>query len=682
MDLFSDRGSAPPTEIVSEVDRLREKIRHHDFLYYVQDNPEISDAEYDGLFRRLEQIEREYPGLLVADSPTQRVGGRPLERFGQRQHALPMLSLSNIFDEAEFHDFHRRARKAEAGGGNVSYVVEPKLDGVALELVYEKGRLVSGSTRGDGYIGEDITDNVRTIKSIPLRLHSRGDLATTPLIDIRGEVFINRADFDLLNAERDDLGLPAFANPRNAAAGSIRQLDPKVTAARPLKFLAHSVGRTEGLVPVTQIGLLKAISDLGVPANLEYTRECETVESVIDRYRTLQVMRNSLPYEIDGAVIKVNSLELQRLLGEKTRSPRWAVAFKFEPIQAVTRIIRIEVGVGRTGSLTPVAIMEPVTVGGVRVSRATLHNQDEINRKDIRPGDTVVVQRAGDVIPEVVRVLPELRSSTSLPYCLPDRCPVCLSNVVQLKGQTVKRCINVSCPARVKETIRHFASRNAMDIEGLGAKLVEQLVDRGLVSNPADIYGLDLKMLMSLERMGEKSASNVLKAIEGSKIVPSEKLLFSLGIPLVGEHVAAILIKALGNLGTIMQKDVRDLQKINGIGPEVAESVEAFFREPRNRDMIRRLLDAGVTPVQVTRTATSVQSQLSGKTFVFTGTMSMSREDASKAVEARGGRISGSISKKTDFVIVGDQPGSKLAKARDLGISAIDEEGFLRLLQS
>ncbi len=435
-----------------------------------------------------------------------------------------------------------------------------------MELVYENGILVSGSTRGDGFTGEDVTANIRTIRAIPLKLAMNGNSSAIGLIDVRGEIFMNRADFDELNRSRDEAGLPAFANPRNAAAGSVRQLDPRVTARRPLRFAAHGVGRFEGPMPETHMELLHTLRDFGLPANLDNTRLCGDIHAVLAHYHELHRIRERLPYEIDGAVVKVNSFEAQSRLGVKTRAPRWAVAFKFEPLQATTRILRIEIGVGRTGTLTPVAVMEPVNVGGVKVSRATLHNQDEIDRKDIREGDTVVIQRAGDVIPEVVEVVKELRPADSVPYAIPDRCPVCDSAAVRLEGQAAKRCVNVSCPARLKETVRHFASRNAMDVEGLGVKLVEQLVDRGLVSNPADLYSLDKDALASLERMAEKSASNILDALDRSRTVAADRFLFSLGIPLVGEHVARLLVEAFGDIHSLSRKASRNCSRSTALG--------------------------------------------------------------------------------------------------------------------
>lgn len=676
---MAQKAQPVPAEVVYDIEDLREQIRHHDYLYYVLDRPEIPDFEYDRLFRRLEELEQAYPELVTDDSPTQRVGGQPLEKFGEVQHAIPMLSLSNVFEASELLEFDARVKRTLGVADNVPYVVEPKLDGVAIELVYENGLLVSGSTRGDGYTGEEVTANVRTIKPIPLKLNRTGWFAGTALIEVRGEIFMNRADFDDMNRDRDEEGLPAFANPRNAAAGSIRQLDPRVTARRPLNFSAYGIGRLEGPMPETQWELLRGLHGLGIPTNIRNSALCKDATEALAHYRHLQEIRERLPYEIDGTVIKVNSTDYQVRLGLKTRSPRWAVAFKFEPIRATTKILRIDVGVGRTGTLTPVAIMEPVNVGGVTVSRATLHNQDEVDRKDIREGDTVVIQRAGDVIPEVVEVIKERRPENSSPYSIPDTCPVCNSRAVRLEGQAAKRCVNVSCPARLKETIRHFASRTAMDIDGLGSKLVEQLVDRGLVKNPADLYFLDRDSLISLERMAEKSASNILQAVDRSRSVSVDRFLYSMGIPLVGEHVARLLMTQFGDLESLSKKTASELQQVHGIGPEVAQSVSAFFREPRNMDMISRFLKAGVNPLPLEGVSGRLETPLRGKTVVFTGTISLPRAEAKTAVEKAGGKVTESVSRKTDYVVAGDQPGSKFDKAKELGVPILTEEEFREL---
>jgi len=668
-----------PSEILRRIEDLRNRIRHHDYLYYVLDSPEISDAEYDKLFRELEELEKAYPAAVSSDSPTQRVSGEPLEKFGEVRHAIPMLSLANVFNEAELVEFDGRVKRGVGSSSDIAYVVETKLDGVAVELTYERGVLRAGSTRGDGYVGEDVTANVRTIRAIPLKLVAKGIFADAALIDVRGEIFMNRTDFDWLNRDRDEAGQSPFANPRNASAGSIRQLDPKITAERRLKFVGYAVGRVEGSMPATHWDTLQGLSDLGLPVNLENARLCNGIKAVIEHYGKLRQMRERLPYEIDGSVVKVNSLAFQTALGVTARSPRWAAAFKFEPMQATTRIRKIEIGVGRTGILTPVAVMDPVQIGGVRVSRATLHNQDEIDRKDVREGDTVLIQRAGDVIPEVLGVVKELRPEESRPYTIPDTCPVCGSHAVRAQGQAAKRCLNSSCPARLKETIRHFASRGAMDIEGLGAKLVEQLVDRGMVKNPADLYFLTKGSVAGMERMADKSASNLMAAFERSKRVPADRFLFSLGIPLVGEHVARLLMREFGDVESLAKKSADQLQRVQGIGPEVAQSVADFFGEPRNMEMVKRLLQAGVEPVPVERPSSWVETPFSGKTVVFTGTISMPRAEARKAVETAGGKVSGSVSQKTDYVVAGENPGSKLDVARELGVEVLTEEVFRRM---
>ncbi|MFH0957678.1 MAG: NAD-dependent DNA ligase LigA, partial [Pseudomonadota bacterium] len=528
--------------------------------------------------------------------------------------------------------------------------------------------------------GEDVTGNIRTIKAIPLNLRTSGPLAQVSLIEVRGEIFMTRAAFDSLNKERDELGQPSFANPRNATAGSIRQLDPNVTAERRLMFYAHGVGRIEGGGVTTQMDLLHALNDLGIPSNLEHTRLCYGIEEALVHYNTLADIRNSLPFEIDGTVIKVNLIAWQDQIGAKSRSPRWAVAYKFAPVQAETRIVRIEVGVGRTGSLTPVAIMEPVNVGGVRIHRATLHNQDEIDRKDVREGDVVIIQRAGDVIPEVVKVRTELRGPQSHPYEIPNNCPVCGSEAVRLKGQAVKRCVNSACPARLKETIKHFSSRAAMDIEGLGDKLVEQLVDKRLVRDPADIYYLDVDSLLTLDRMAKKSATKLLEAIEKSKSSTIDRLLFSLGIPLVGETVARLLVQSFGDIDSIRSKTAEELQEIPGIGPEVAQSVVTFFSEPRNVYMIDRLVSAGVSPGFFVDQNHGASYPLKGKILVFTGSISLPRNEAKRIAVESGGVVANSVTKKTDLVVVGADPGSKLEKARELGIRTITEKEFKEMM--
>ncbi|MFH0825944.1 MAG: NAD-dependent DNA ligase LigA [Pseudomonadota bacterium] len=680
MTLSTSESVLPGEDVLREVERLRLEISRHDRLYYVLDSPEISDADYDRMFRELQGLEDRYPSLVTPDSPTQRVGGQPVEKFTQWTHALPMLSLSNVFDEGELLEFDARVKRGLGTAGEISYVAEPKLDGVAIELVYEDGILTAGSTRGDGYTGEDVTANIKTIRAVPLRLTPLGPLKGAPVLDVRGEVFMNRADFDLLNRARDEEGLPAFANPRNASAGSLRQLDPKITGQRPLRFLAHGLGRgDEGRVD-RHWDTLRGLTDLGLPVDMERSTVCEGIRAVIAHHGKLERRRHDLPYEIDGVVVKVNDLAARTVLGVKTRSPRWAVAFKFEPVQARTKILRIEVGVGRTGVLTPVAIMEPVAVGGVTVSRATLHNQDEMDRKDIREGDTVTVQRAGDVIPEVVGVLREFRPEESIPYRIPDICPVCESHAVRHSGQVAVRCVNSSCPARLKETIRHFASRTAMDIDGLGTKIIEQLVDTGLVGDPADLFFLNEAALGRLERMGPKSASNLIAAIMRSKEVPLDRFIFSLGVPLVGEHVARLLSLRFPDVEALSEATIEQMLTVHGIGTEVAQSVKDFFDEPKNRGVIRRLMEAGVKPLPLDAPTTVPESPITGKTFVFTGTISISRTEAKKLVEETGGKVSGSVSKKTNYVVAGTEAGSKLEKAVELGVTVLTEEEFRQMV--
>jgi DNA ligase (NAD+) len=669
-----------PDDIKDKLEFLRSEIRRHDYRYYVQDAPEISDKEYDDLFRELERLENQYPQFQSPDSPTQRVGGEASEKFAQITHAIPMLSLTNIFDSGELIDFDARVGKLLGIATPIPYVVEPKLDGIAIELIYRNGVLLTGGTRGDGTTGEDVTPNIKTIRAIPLGLRSRGQLADVSLIEVRGEIFMTRSAFDYLNKERDELGQPVFANPRNAAAGSIRQLDPSVTGQRRLRFYAHGVGRMEGGGVSTQMDLLYALNDLGIPSNLKHARLCEGLEEALVHYKRLAELRNSLPFEIDGSVIKVNLLQWQDQLGSKSRSPRWAVAYKFAPVQAETRIIRIEIGVGRTGVLTPVAIMEPVNVGGVRISRATLHNQDEIDRKDVREGDVVIIQRAGDVIPEVVRVKTELREPDTHSYEIPNHCPVCGSQAVRLKGQAAKRCVNSSCPARLKETVKHFCSRAALDIEGLGDKLVEQLVDKNLIQGPADLFYLDVYSLLSLDRMAEKSAANLINSIKKSRKVTVDRFLFGLGIPLVGETVARLLAQSFGDIDSIRAKSTSELQEITGIGPEVAQSVVTFFSEPRNISMIDRLISAGVSPGFPVDDSREESYPLKGKTLVFTGSLSLARNEAKRIAVNAGGIIANSVTKKTDFVVVGADPGSKVLKARELGVKVITEEEFNKMV--
>jgi DNA ligase (NAD+) len=660
------------------VSRLRREIERHNRLYYVLDQPEISDAEYDALFRELQELEVEFPELVAPDSPTQRVGGAPLEKFVQVTHRSPMLSLENAFSEEEMHDFDERVKRflGLSTGTEINYVCEPKMDGLAVELIYNNGEFITGSTRGDGYMGEDITLNLKTIKSIPLRL-----INDTPpqLLETRGEVYLPLSAFQGLNAEREEEGEPPFANPRNAAAGSIRQLDPRITARRPLSIFCYAPGEVDGYGFQSQSEFLATLKQWGIPVN-PLIKKCRGVDEVCDYYREMTEKRESLPYEIDGVVVKVDSFALQKELGEKTRSPRWAIAWKFPPRQSVTVIEDIVPQVGRTGVITPTAHLRPVEVSGVTVSRATLHNWEEMERKDIRIGDTAVVERAGDVIPAVVKVLTDKRTGAERPLPIPESCPECGSEVVKIPGEVAVRCMGLSCPAQIRESIIHFASRNAMDIEGLGDRYIEQLLKLGLVKNISDLYYLKRDDFMRFERMGNKLAENLLTAIEKSRRLALARFIYALGIRHVGEHTAKLLAKAFGSMRNLEEANEAELLSIREIGPQVSQSILTFFHNRENLDVIERLFAAGVKP---TAEEKKVGGRFTGKIFVFTGALtSFSRDEAKQLVENEGGHAAGSVSKKTDFVVAGAEAGSKLDKARVLGVRLISEEEFLAMLES
>jgi len=662
--------------IEQRVRELRDQINYHNYRYYVLDEPEISDAEYDRLMRELQELERQYPELITPDSPTQRVGAAPLEEFETVSHTIPMLSLDNGFDEADILEFDQRIRKLLPSGEPIEYVAECKLDGLAVELVYERGMLTVGSTRGDGIVGENVTQNLKTIRTVPLRLIDR-KLPIPERIEVRGEVVIPVSAFEKLNQQREQAGEPLFANPRNAAAGSLRQLDPKITASRPLEIFFHSLGQVIGYEFETHWQFLEALLYWGMRVTPQ-RRLCRTLDEVFQFYRELEQQRDQLPYEIDGVVIKLNNLAQRDVVGIKSRSPRWAIAYKFPARQEITQILEIKAQVGRTGTLTPVAIMRPVQIGGVEVSRATLHNQDEIDKKDIRVGDWVVVQRAGDVIPEVVKVVESRRTGAERKYQLPSTCPVCGGHVVRLPGEAAHRCQNLSCPAQLKQQIRHFASRNAMDIEGLGDKLIDQLVDKGLVKDTADLYFLTKSQWANLERMADKSAQNILDALERSKTITLERFIYSLGIRYVGEHTASLLADHFKTLDNLKKATYEELLSVYEIGVQTAQSIVQFFKEPKNLETIDRLLKAGIT-IQAQQPTKS--DQLAGKTFVFTGTLqSMTRDEAERLVESLGGRAASSVSKKTDYVVVGTDPGSKATKARELGVTILNEQEFKELL--
>jgi DNA ligase (NAD+) len=656
------------------VEKLREEIEYHNYLYYVLDRPEISDAQYDRLMRELEKIEEQYPELRSPNSPTQRVGAPPLESFEIVRHTLPMLSLANAFDETEAKDFDKRVKKFLGSSNEIVYVAEPKLDGLAVELVYERGQFVVGSTRGDGVNGENITQNLRTIKTIPLQL-IRKEIPVPERLEVRGEVIMQLKKFKELNRKREEIGEPPFANPRNAAAGSVRQLDSKITAGRPLEIYCYGLGEVTGRTFKTHSEILQTFPKWGLRTN-PHIQKCQNIDEVLEYYHKMNEKRETLPYEIDGIVIKVDRLDLQTRLGEIARSPRWALAFKFQPKQETTKILDIIVQVGRTGALTPVAVMEPVKVGGVEVSRATLHNQDEIDKKDVRVGDTVIIQRAGDVIPEVVQVITSKRKGTEKKFRMPSKCPVCGAEVI--KEEAIHRCIGLDCPAQLKGRIKHFASKRAMDIEGLGVKLTDQLVDKGLIKDVADIYYINKEELIELERMAEKSAQNIIDAIEKSKTKPLSKFLYALGIRHVGETTAEDLARQFPRLDNFFRLSEEDLMEVEGIGPEVAASVHQFFRDKKNKESIELLKKAGVKLIEA---KAKEKGKLAGKTFVFTGTLkTFGRDEARNLVESLGGMTASSVSKKVDYVVIGEDPGSKFDKAKDLGIKTLTEEEFKKMI--
>ena len=734
-----------PAEVRERVERLRREIDYHNYRYYVLDDPEIPDAEYDRLMRELQRLEAEYPELVTPDSPTQRVGAKPAEGFAEVRHRVPMLSLDNAFSDEELDEFDRRVRE-RLGMQEVVYSAEPKLDGLAISLRYEQGRLVLGATRGDGHVGEDVTRNVRTIRAVPLRL--LGD-DWPEVLEVRGEIVMPRKGFEELNRRQVARGEKPFANPRNAAAGSLRQLDPRVTAERPLTLFSYGVGEVVGHpMSDTHSGNMKLLQGWGLPIPRDMAL-CRGVAECHAYYRRMAEKRPQLDYDIDGVVFKVDRIDLQEKLGYVARAPRWAIARKFPAEEALTVVLDVDWQVGRTGALTPVARLEPVFVGGVTVSNATLHNMDEIERKDIWIGDTVVVRRAGDVIPEVVRSLPERRPKNARKVVLPERCPVCGSAVIRPEGEAIARCSGgLYCPAQRKEAIRHFASRKAMDIEGLGEKLVDQLVERGLVETPADLYDLTQEQLESLERMGKKSAANLIAALERSKETTLGRFLFALGILGIGETMANVLARTLGSLEAIRALTLSDLIEIRpsqakalyqalegrrdrktrtekiapppdlkwcrhvhllalaeryptlgdlldagpeglvnepsvhieGVGEVLAEKIVTFFRQPHNRQVIDKLLAAGVHWPDP-RAGLAEGQPLAGKTFVLTGKLSQPRDHYKARLEALGAKVSGSVSKKTDYVVAGEDPGSKLARAQALGVPVIDEAALLEMIE-
>ena len=658
------------------ISELSYQLNHHSYRYYVLDDPEISDSKYDRLYRKLQDLEEQFPELVAPDSPTQRVGAPPLEGFVSVTHAVPMLSLDNAFGNDELREFDDRMKRLLNRTEDIEYTVEPKIDGVAVELVYEGGLFTLGSTRGDGFVGENVTLNLKTIKSIPMRL-LQNNSSVPERLDVRGEVYYPNSGFMKMNKEREAKGEPTYANPRNTAAGTLRQLDSKITAARPLNIFIHSFGQAVGREFSSHSEALETFKTWGFRVNPHIT-VCKNIEEVIKSCEKIAVLRDHLDYEIDGAVIKVNNMAMQAQAGMRTRSPRWATSLKFEAKQETTQILDIVPQVGRTGALTPVAHLKPVKIAGVEVRRATLHNQDEIDRKDVRIGDWVVVQRAGDVIPEVVKVIVSKRTGAEKKFKIPKKCPICGSHVRRIDGEAVHRCQNLSCPAQLKEGIRHFASKGAMDIEGLGEKLVDQLVEKALVKNVADFYSLTKAQLAGLERMAEKSAQNIIDALEASKHTDLSRLLYAFGIRFVGEHVSRVLAKEFKTFENLKKASKERLQSVYEIGPQVAESVYQFFNEEHNLETISRLLKSGV---RIKKVESPAENKFSDQTFVFTGALQMfTRDDAERLVERLGGRAASSVSRNTSFVVVGENAGSKAQKARDLDVAVLTEAEFKKMV--
>ena len=664
--------------IQKQINDLRMQLNDHNYRYYVLDDPLISDSEYDQLFRELQKLETDNPTLITEDSPTHRVGAEPLSSFGSWTHRLPMLSLANAMNEDELAAFDTRVKKGLDTEKDLEYMAEPKLDGLAVELVYENGFFVNGSTRGDGITGEDITQNLKTITAIPLSLRKNGQ-KTPPLLEVRGEVFITKDGFKKLNRNQEKEELSPFANPRNAAAGSLRQLDSKITATRPLSIYCYEAGRIDGISFDTHEDFLSTLKEWGFPVNPEI-QKVKNAETMVAFHRNLEAKRDSLPYEIDGTVFKVNAINQRNALGIRSRSPRWAIAGKFKAQQATTLVQNIIPSVGRTGAVTPVARLEPVNVGGVVVTNATLHNQDEIDRKDVRVGDTVLIQRAGDVIPEVVKVIPAKRPPETKKYQLPTACPSCGQEVFRPEGEVVARCQNLSCPAQVKGRIEHFVSKGALDIDGFGEKLVDQLVDKKLILTVDDIFKLNFDDLVNLDRMAEKSALNILTAIQDSKQTTFARFVYALGIRNVGAHLSKVLEKAfVGDIEKFMNAEEEELEAIDEVGPIVAETITTFLSNCTNTDVIESCLSLGLRLKKVEEPKSLL---LQGKTFVFTGALTQfSRNEAKEMTEAHGGKVSGSVSKNTDFVVAGPGAGSKLKKATELDIPVLSEAEFLDMLK-
>jgi len=666
------------SDIRKKIDQLRKQIRRANIDYYIKDDPKISDAQYDQMMRELQQLEEEHPKYQSPDSPTRRVGVEPLDKFELVDHAIPLLSLDNAMNNGELREFVARIYRNLPEGSGVEFIAEPKIDGLAVELVYEKGIFIQGSTRGNGIIGEDITQNLRTINSIPLKLRDT-DQIIPDILDVRGEVFIDKQGFAKLNEYQLNHDKQPFANPRNAAAGSLRQLNSKITAKRPLKIFCYSLGRCDGKNFATHQEFIETLPEWGFPTN-PLIKKCQNADEMIAFQQELEEKRESLDYDIDGVVFKVNSIAQQQALGVKSRSPRWAIAGKFKARQEVTQIEDIQASVGRTGAITPVAILTPVNVGGVTVTHATLHNQDEIDRKDIREKDWVVIQRAGDVIPQVVKPIKERRTGEEKKYHIPEECPVCGSHVVRIEGEAKHKCANINCNARLKGSIKHFVSKNAMDIDGFGERLTDILVEKEIIQNVADIYTLTKEELISLDRQGEKSAENLLSAIEASKETTLAQFLHALGIANVGQYLGKLLEEEFKSLENIMNADIERLNAVEQIGPIVAESIFNFFDQEENVETVKRLLKYGI---KFKQTADPEATALSKKSFVITGTLpDMNRSEAKALIEKNGGKVSSAISGKTNYLVCGENPGSKLAKAKKLGVEVIDKDQLLSLLES
>jgi DNA ligase (NAD+) len=659
-------------KIEEEIEDLRDKLHHHEHLYYVLDRPEISDAEYDRMMRRLQELEAGRPDLVTPDSPTRRVGGKAREGFVNVRHSSPLLSLDNALNEDEMRAFDQRVREL-LKGEPYEYVAELKLDGLSMAVHYENGRMARAITRGDGHVGEDVTENARTIRTLPLRVKS-----VLPAFEVRGEALMTLQAFERLNARQLQQNLPPLANPRNVAAGSLRALDPALTASRQLDYSAYFLLVDGQFLRKSHWESLEELSRMGFKVN-SHRKKCADLDQVLEFYRHWESKRESLAYEIDGVVVKVDSVPQQRLLGWTAKAPRWAIALKFPAHQEQTVVENIEVQVGRTGALTPVAHLKAVNLSGVTVTRATLHNEDEIARLGVEIGDTVLVERSGDVIPKVVRVVKQ--GDDRRPFRMPKLCPVCGGEIVREEGEAASRCINTNCPARLKESISHFAARGVMDIDGMGDVLVDQLVTRGMVQSVADIYGLTLEQLMDLDRMGQKSAEKVLRNVDASRKQPLPRVLNGLGIPFVGERTAQLLAETFGSMDAIADADEETLQQADEVGPKVSQSIRQFFHEPRNRELMERLRQAGLIFEHAVKEKKSA-GRLAGKVFVLTGSLpTLTREDAKQRIEAAGGKVTGSVSKKTDYVVAGDDPGSKLDKANSLGVPVIGEPELIALLQ-